>query len=119
MGYSSLVSREHSSGKHIRRDGITKTGNAHLRRLIVEAAWAYHHKPWIGGWRPKRQQGLDEETKTIACKAQWRLCTRYKDGRARQNKPQIMTAIGRELSGFIWAIAVRTETKFSPDRKAT
>jgi transposase len=49
MSYSGLVSSEHSSGNRIQRGGITKTGNAHLRRVIVEAAWAYQHKPWIGG----------------------------------------------------------------------
>jgi transposase len=70
---------------------------------MVEAAWAYQHKPWVGGFLPKRQQGLGQEIKDIAWKAQWRLCTRYK------NKPQIVTAIARELLGFAWAIAVKTE----------
>jgi transposase len=112
MSYSGMVSSEHSSGAHIQRGGITKTGNAHLRRVIVEAAWAYQHKPWIGGWLAKRQQGLDEETKAIAWKAQWRLCTRYKKLLARgKNKPQIVTAIGRELLGFIWAIAIKAEQR--------
>lgn len=112
MSYSGLVSSEYSSGSRIQRGAITKTGNAHLRRVIVEAAWAYQHKPWIGGWLAKRQQGLDQETKDIAWKAQWRLCTRYKKLAARgKNKPQIVTAIGRELLGFIWAIAVRTEAR--------
>ena len=119
MGYSGLVSSEYSSGNHIQRGSITKTGNAHLRRVIIEAAWAYQHKPWIGGWLAKRQQGLDEETKAIAWKAQWRLCTRYKKLAAKgKNKPQIVTAIGRELLGFIWAIAVRTEAKFAAEKKA-
>lgn len=112
MGYSGLVSSEYSSGNHMQRGAITKTGNAHLRRVIVEAAWAYQHKPWIGGCLAKRQQGLDQEIKDIAWKAQWRLCTRYKKLAARgKNKPQIVTAIGRELLGFIWAIAVRTEAR--------
>lgn len=112
MSYSGLVSSEYSSGHHIQRGGITKTGNAHLRHMLVESAWAYQHKPWIGGWLAKRQQGLDEETKAIAWKAQWRLCTRYKKLAARgKNKPQIVTAIGRELLGFIWAIAVRVEAR--------
>jgi transposase len=115
MSYSGLVSSEYSSGNRIQRGGITKTGNAHLRRVMVEAAWAYQHKPWIGGWLAKRQQGLDEETKAIAWKAQWRLCTRYKKLAARgKNKPQIVTAIGRELLGFIWAIAVRIEARQRP-----
>ena len=119
MGYSGLVSSEHSSGNRIQRGGITKTGNAHLRRVIVEAAWAYQHKPWIGGWLAKRQQGLDEETKAIAWKAQWRLCTRYKKLAAKgKNKPQIVTAIGRELLGFIWAIAVRTEARSNQGKAA-
>jgi transposase len=112
MSYAGMVSSEYSSGSRIQRGGITKTGNSHLRRVIVEAAWAYQHKPWIGGWLAKRQQGLDEETKAIAWKAQWRLCTRYKKLAAKgKNKPQIVTAIGRELLGFIWAIAVRTEAR--------
>jgi transposase len=112
MGYSGMVSSEYSSGSHMQRGAITKTGNAHLRRVIVEAAWAYQHKPWIGGWLAKRQQGLDEQTKAIAWKAQWRLCTRYKKLAAKgKNKPQIVTAIGRELLGFIWAIAVRAEAR--------
>jgi transposase len=119
MGYSGLVSSEYSSGNRIQRGSITKTGNAHLRRVIVEAAWAYQHKPWIGGWLAKRQQGLDEETKAIAWKAQWRLCTRYKKLAAKgKNKPQIVTAIGRELLGFIWAIAVRIEGTPQTERKA-
>lgn len=119
MGYSGLVSSEYSSGNRIQRGSITKTGNAHLRRVIMEAAWAYQHKPWIGGWLAKRQQGLDEQTKEIAWKAQWRLCTRYKKLAAKgKNKPQIVTAIGRGLLGFIWAIAVRAEGKFATEPKA-
>ena len=51
MGYSGLVSSEHSSGNRVQRGGITKTGNTHLRRVIVEAAWAYQHRPWLGGIR--------------------------------------------------------------------
>jgi transposase len=110
MSYSGLVSSEYSSGNRIQRGGITKTGNAHLRRVMVEAAWAYQHKPWIGGFLLKRQQGLDQEIKDIAWKAQWRLCTRYKKlAEAGKNKPQIVTAIARELLGFLWAIAVKVE----------
>jgi transposase len=50
MGYSGLVAREHSSGKRIQRGSITKAGNAHLRRVLVEAAWAYQHQPKVTGW---------------------------------------------------------------------
>jgi transposase len=119
MGYSGLVSSEHSSGKHIQRGSITKTGNAHLRRVIIESAWAYQYRPWLGGFLLKRQQGLDPEVKEIAWKAQWRLHTRYKKlAAAGKKKPQIVTAVGRELLGFIWAIAVQTEARFQPERKA-
>jgi transposase len=112
MGYSGLVSSEFSSGNRIQRGHITKTGNAHLRRVIMEAAWAYQHRPWVGGALLKRQQGWDPEIKEIAWKAQWRLHTRYKKLSARgKNKNQIVTAVGRELLGFIWAIAVRTEAR--------
>jgi transposase len=109
-----LVSSEFSSGNRIQRGGITKTGNAHLRRVIVEAAWAYQRRPWVGGALLKRQQGLDQEIKDLAWKAQWRLHHRYNKLAARgKNKNQIVTAIGRELLGFIWAIAVRTEARVS------
>jgi transposase len=112
MAYSGLVSSVYSSGNRVQRGAITKTGNAHLRHVMVEAAWAYQHKAWIGGWLAKRQQGLEEEIKATAWKAQWRLCTRYKKLAARgKNKPQIVTAIGRELLRFVWAIAVRVEAR--------
>jgi len=110
MSYCGLVPSEHSSGSRVARGSITKTGNAHVRRLIVESAWAYQHKPWIGGWLEKRLQPLEPEIQQISWKAQWRLHTRYKKLSARgKNKPQIVAAIGRELLGFLWAIATRVE----------
>jgi transposase len=112
MGYSGLVSSEFSSGNRIQHGGITKTGNAHLRRVVMEAAWAYQHRPRVGDALLRRQQGLDPEIKEIAWKAQCRLHMRYKKLAARgKNKNQIVTAVGRELLGFIWAIAVRTEAR--------
>src|SRR5947208_11094836 len=86
MSYSGLVSSEYSSCNRIQRGGITKTGNAHLRRVIVEAAWAYQRRPWVGGALLKRQQGLDQEITDLAWKAQWRLHTRYKKLAARGKK---------------------------------
>ena len=112
MGYSGLVAREHSSGNHIQRGGITKTGNSHLRRVLLEAAWAYQHRPNVIGFLARRQKTLaiSEEAKNIAWKAQQRLHKRYKAMMARgKNKNQIVTAIGRELLGFIWAIAIEAE----------
>src|SRR5207249_615938 len=70
MGYSGAVSSEHSSGGKVRRGAITKAGNSHLRRIVVEAAWAYRHKPSLGGALRSRQDGLSEEVKAIAWKAQ-------------------------------------------------
>lgn len=119
MGYSGLVPSEDSSGNRIKRGAITKTGNAHLRRVIVEAAWAYQFRPWVGGYLAKRQKGLDAEIIEIGWKAQHRLHSRYKKLLAAgKNKPQIVTAVGREMLGFIWAIAVKTEAKYQVQQKA-
>ena len=112
MGYSGLVAREYSSGNRIQRGGITKTGNGHLRRVVVEAAWAYQHRPNVTGFLLRRQKNLElsEEVKKIAWKAQYRLNKRYKAMAARgKNKNQIVTALGRELLGFIWAIGMHVE----------
>ena len=78
MGYSGMGAREDSSGARTRRGGITKTGNAHLRRIVIEAAWAYRHRPAVGGALRKRQATLSEEVKAIGWKAQLRLHARYR-----------------------------------------
>jgi transposase len=111
MGYSGAVAREDSSGERTWRGGITKTGNAHLRRVIVEAAWAYRHRPAVGAALRKRQAAASAEVKEIAWKAQHRLHARYRAlaGRGKCN-PQVITAIARELLGFIWAIGVHVES---------
>jgi transposase len=112
MSYSGLVPSEYSSGKRRVQSTITKTGNAHLRRVMVEAAWAYQFRPWMGGYLLKRQVNVDPEVKEIAWKAQHRLHNRYRQLLAKgKNKPQIVTAIGRELLGFIWAIGVKMESQ--------
>jgi len=110
MGYSGGVPREDSSGERTRRGAITKTGNAHLRRIVGEAAWSYRHRPAIGPTLRKRQEGLSPEVKEIAWKAQHRLYGRYHRllGRGK-TKQQVVTAVARELLGFIWAIGVHVE----------
>jgi transposase len=116
MGYSGLVAREHTTGNRVQRGGITKTGNAHLRRVVVEASWAYQHRPNVTGFLLRRQKNLElsEEVKKIAWKAQQRLNKRYKAMAARdKNKNQIITALGRELLGFIWAIGVHVEKQWA------
>ena len=78
MSYAGVVSREHSSAGKVRRGAITKAGNAHLRRMIVEAAWHYRHRPGLRHALGKRQEGLGEEVRAIAWKAQLRLTRRYR-----------------------------------------
>jgi len=113
MGYSGAVPREHSSGERTRRGGITKTGNAHLRRIVGEASWAYRHRPNLSRQLRQRQEGLREELKEIAWKAQHRLYQRFRKLTARgKTKQQVVTAVGRELLGFIWAIGVTVEQGF-------
>lgn len=119
MGHSGIVPREYSSGNRVHRGGITKTGNAHLRREVVESAWAYQHRPPVGSGLKKRQAGLSQDVIDIAWKAQQRLWGRYKElTNAGKNKPQVVTAVGRELLGFIWAIAVNIERKQISNRAA-
>jgi transposase len=106
MAYLGLVPSEHSSGEHVKRKGITKTGNGHVRRVLVEAAWAYRLPARRSRPLLKRQQGLAKPICQISWKAQLRLCTRYRQMMARgKNKSVVITAIARELAGFIWDIA--------------
>ena len=106
MAYLGLVPSEHSSGPTVRRGAITKAGNPHVRRLLAEAAWAYQGIPRIGRQHAYRQEGLPKVVCDIAWKAQLRLTARFRRLVARgKAKPKVATAIARELSGFIWAIA--------------
>jgi transposase len=101
---------ENSTGKRTRRGGITKAGNAHLRRILVKSAWCYRHWPRIGEKLRKRQQGIPAEITELAWKAQNRLHKRYlKMAMAGKKQKKFVTAIGRELLGFIWAIGIRAE----------
>jgi transposase len=119
MGYTGVVASEHSSGERVRRYGITKTGNAHLRRIVGEAAWAYRHRPWRGYTLKKRQEGLSAQITEIAWKAQHRLHDRYCKLVARgKSKQQAVMAVARELLGFIWAIGVQAEQALRPQRRA-
>lgn len=110
MGYSGAVPREHSSGATTRRGSITKAGNAHLRRVVIEASWAYRHRPAVGPTLRTRQQGQSQAVKAISWKAQRRLHSRYCRLLVRgKTKQTMITAVGRELLGFIWAIGVEAE----------
>ena len=106
MAFLGLVPSEYSSGPSVRRGGITKAGNPHVRRLLAEAAWASQGIPRIGRQQLYRQEGLPKVVCDIAWKAQLRLTGRFRRLVARgKAKPKVATAIARELSGFIWAIA--------------
>jgi transposase len=110
MGYSGVVPSEHSSGESKRRGAITKTGNAHVRRVVGEAAWHYRHRPRVIGALRKRQEGLTSETIDVAWKAQQRLHKRYVGLVARGKcKQKVVTAVAREMLGFMWDIATRIE----------
>jgi len=112
MGYSGAVASEHSSGQRTQRGHITKTGNAHLRRIVVEAAWSQRFKPIVSRARKLRQEGLDPGVIEISTKAMHRLHQRYAQllGKGK-TKQQVITAVAREMLGFIWAIGVAVETK--------
>lgn len=106
MAYLGLVPSEHSSGERIKRGGITKTGNGHARKVLIEAAWAYRLQPRVSRALRKRQENLSEPIRQIAWKAQLRLCARYKRLMAKGKPKQVVvTSIARELSAFLWAIA--------------
>jgi hypothetical protein len=104
MAYLGLVPGENSTGEKHRRGRITRTGNALVRRLLVETAWHYQHRPGIGVALAKRRKGQPGRVVAIADKAQQRLCRRFRR-LADQHKPapKIVVAIARELAGFLWA----------------
>jgi transposase len=77
MGFCGLVPSEHSSGNTVHRGRLTKAGNAHLRRQLLNSAWAYQHHPRIGAELGRRQQGLDPEVVARAWAAQQRLSGRF------------------------------------------
>jgi transposase len=106
MGYLGLVPSEHSSGETRQQGRITRTGNGHARRILVEAAWAYRFRAQRSGIIRKRSEGVSDEVQRIAWRAQVRLCGRYAKLTARgKNKNRTVIAIARELAGFIWSIA--------------
>ena len=104
MAYLGLVPGEDSSGEKHRRSRITKTGNALVRRLLVEVAWHYQHRPGVGVALTRRRKGQPARVIAIADKAQDRLCRRFRKFAAEHKPaPKIAVAIARELAGFVWA----------------
>jgi len=106
MAYLGLVPSEHSSGGKRRLGGITKAGNSHARRALVEGAWAYRYPAKVSRIIQKRQENLLPIVQDIAWKAQLRLCKRYRKLIVKGKNPNVaVTAIARELAAFMWAIA--------------
>ena len=112
MSYLGLVPSESSSGPKTCRGGITKTGNGHVRRVLVESAWCYRFPARKTALLQRRAEQTSEEVQAIAWKAQKRLCGRYQALSKRGVLPQkVSIAIARELTGFIWAIACEVMPK--------
>ena len=104
MAFVGLVPSEVSTGDRRRPGAITKTGNSLVRRLLIQAAWHYHHEPRLGVPLRRRRAGQPLAFLAIAEKAEQRLCRRYRRMCARlKPKPIVITAIARELVGFLWA----------------
>jgi len=108
MAFVGLVPSEHSSGPKQRRGSITKTGNGHARRILVEAAWAYRHPPALG---PRTRRLLADQPPEVVVqvrKAHLRLHKRYARLVGRGKRVQVaVTAVARELCGFVWALMTR------------
>ena len=106
MNYLGLTPSEYSSGERRRQGGITKTGNSHARRALVEGAWAYRYPAKVSRHLQLRLEKLPKPIQDVSGKAQVRLCKRYRQLSTRGKNPnQVVVAIARELSAFMWAIA--------------
>jgi hypothetical protein len=110
MSFVGLVPSESSSGESRHIGGITKTGNRHVRRLLIEAAWHYVGAPAVVSQRlVDRRQGVAEEVVSIADRALRRLRTKsLKLAARKKSSTKIATALARELAGFVWAAAKAT-----------
>jgi transposase len=110
MSYVGLIPSEYSSGESRKQGKITKTGNRHVRRLLVESAWSYRHQPALKGQLKKRQEGQPASVCAISWKAQNRLHKRYYRLLSRgKERGKAITAVARELAGFIWAVTQEIE----------
>jgi transposase len=106
MSYTGLVPSESSSGDSRRQGGITRCGNAHVRKVLVESAWAYHHRAQMSAAIRERASKASHEVQQIAWRAQTRLCVRYRRlTTAGKERNKVIVGVARELAGFVWAIA--------------
>jgi transposase len=106
MAYLGLVPSEDSTGDSIKRGPITKAGNRRARRMLVECAWSYQHPPRVGRHKQQKVDAAPQAVREIAWKAQCRLHGRYRTlVRRGKLKTVAITAVARELAGFIWAVS--------------
>ena len=104
MGFLGMIPSEHSSGETVRHGRITKMGNRHLRRILIEVAWHYRHRPAVGPTLRRRRQGQPARVIAIADQAQHRLYRRFTRLQChRKVGPKVAVAVARELAGFLWA----------------
>jgi len=109
MGYLGLTPSEYSTGRRRRLGGITKAGNGHARRALVEGAWAYRFPAKVSRQLQQRLEKVPQSIQDISWKAQVRLCKRYRRLVARgKHRNRVTVAIAREMTAFIWAIAKET-----------
>lgn len=105
MGYLGLVPSEDTTGDAVRRGAITKAGNKRARRALVEAAWSYRHPPRVSLTMQARVAAAPRPAREIAWKAQVRLSSRYRALTRKGKRPTVaVTAVAREMVGFIWDI---------------
>jgi transposase len=119
MSFLGLVPSEHSSGGTKRQGSITKTGNGHVRRVLIEAAWNYRFPARKSRAIEVRAQKTSERVQAMAWEGQKRLCGRYQKllnlGKPKQ---KVCAAVAREMAGFIWAIACEASGKVHASRAA-
>jgi len=110
MAYLGLVPSERSSGASSRRGGITRAGNGHVRRLLVEAAWHYRHRPAVGKALRARRRGQPPQVVAHADQAQRDLCRRYsRMTAAGKHHNTIVAATARRLTGYLWQVLTDAE----------
>ena len=119
MSYLGLIPSEHTSGERRRQGGITKTGNSHARRVLVEGAWAYRYPAKVSRHLHLRVETVPKAIQEISWKAQVRLCQRYRRLVARgKHVNQVVVAIAREMAAFVWAmareVAIPHGSRFAP-----
>src|SRR2546426_11610940 len=110
--YLGLVPSEYSSGDTQRRGALTKAGNTHVRRALIEAAWHYRHRPTVGHALAARSQGQPREVVGEAWRAQQRLHRRYRHLVGHGKRPPVaVAAVAPELAGFLWAAMTQRESQ--------